>query len=401
MFSFANPFKALAKQSFGQYTDKHGKGVALQAKRRIGPGELIHAEEPLLEWPAILTDVLSKDFLLSSNRERNLQNGAKTLASLLATKKISKEVIKELKLLHGEPPIDDYRENSPSDSDSTSSLRSNEERNERVQELLPKLSRNAFTHVELKEGVEYGVTRVFKELSRANHSCRPNAVVEWDPVLLKGTLYALSEIQTAQDIEVDYLGNTKDTLQAGAERRKILLEQYGFVCTCPACGPAKGRIEEDDNRRIQAGHLLKKIQFDPIAEIRSLKQLTVTFDEDIEKQQTRLTEYIGLLVKLMLFDGKLKDAYETRAKYRVLSWKVSTVKEENPTVKRLKGCAQRPPCDYLCLAVEDYANAQRLSHRIHGTKHPESLRITQLHAELSHELDKHNSPWVPEWNVTS
>ncbi|KAK5675584.1 hypothetical protein LTS10_011684 [Elasticomyces elasticus] len=395
MFSFANPFKTLAKQSFGQYTDKHGKGVALQAKRRIGPGELIHAEEPLLEWPATLTDVLSKDFLLSSNRERNLQNGAKTLASLLATKKISKEVIKELKSLHGEPPFDNYRENSPSDSDSTSSLRSNEECNERVQELLPKLSHNAFTHVELREGVEYGVTRVFKESLVQTIRAGPMQS------LIKGTLYALSEIQTAHDIEIDYLGNTKDRLQAGADRRKILLEQYGFVCTCPACGPFKGRMEEDDNRRIQAGHLLKKIQFDPIAEIRSLKQLTVAFDEDIEKQQKRLTEYTGLLVKLMLFDGKLKDAYETRAKYRVLSWKVSTAREENPTMKRLKECAQRPPCDYLCLAVEDYANAQRLSHRIHGTKHPESLGITQVHAELSHELDKHNSPWVPELNVTS
>ncbi|KAK3633511.1 hypothetical protein LTR56_015764 [Elasticomyces elasticus] len=319
-----------------EYKSRQGKGQGLQAWRALGPGQLIHSEVPLLVLPGIPTDVRSVDFLTSSLRGKHLQNGEKTLRALIDNNKISDQAIEKLQLLYGEdgPETDN-------ESDSIHAALDDHV----VHELMPKLSHNAFTHTEEVDGVEYGITRVFEVISRANYSCRPNAVVEWDPDLGQGTLYSLVNIAEGDDIEIDYLGNAKDTLQPREGRRKLLRDNYGFDCICPACGPltvSTRKPSDDDSDRISAIDAYDNIDW-RITSTLDIKQMTAADEAERRDQIGHLTTYIGLLEKLELFDGKTKDAYEARAQLHEQDYQIATTRVENPKKTKLKRLSTQDP----------------------------------------------------------
>ncbi|EMD00423.1 hypothetical protein BAUCODRAFT_163951 [Baudoinia panamericana UAMH 10762] len=148
----------------------------------------------------------------------------------------------------------------------------------------------------------------------ANHSCRPNAVVSWNPNTAQGTLHALTVIMASSiDIEIDYLGGEQATLQSGAGRRRLLQRDYGFRCECPACGNPGRRNIEDDNRRMQAGDLFRSIYSHPET-TPALTAVNAAFERTRTTQIEQLSRYITLLPQLKLVDTKLARAYEARAK---------------------------------------------------------------------------------------
>ncbi|KAK4948948.1 hypothetical protein LTR10_012321 [Elasticomyces elasticus] len=258
------------------------------------------------------------------------------LRSLIDNNKISNHAIEKLQLLYGEdgPETDN-------ESDSIHAALDDHV----VHELMPKLSHNAFTHTEEVDGVEYGITRVFEVISRANHSCRPNAVVEWDPDLGQGTLHSLVNIAEGDDIEIDYLGNAKDTLQPREGRRKLLRDNHGFECICPACGPltvSTRKPSDDDSDRISAIDAYDNIDW-RITSTLDLKQMTTANEAERRDQTDHLTTYIGLLEKLELFDGKTKDAYEARAKLHEQDYQIATTRVENPKKTKLKRLSTQDP----------------------------------------------------------
>ncbi|OCH89528.1 SET domain-containing protein, partial [Obba rivulosa] len=72
---------------------------------------------------------------------------------------------------------------------------------------------------------------VFKEISRVNHSCRPNAVYSWHLTSFTGQLRALRPIKSGEQVFVTYLGFD----QPRANRQQEVLEKYKFKCRCGAC----------------------------------------------------------------------------------------------------------------------------------------------------------------------
>ncbi|KAI0785808.1 hypothetical protein C8Q75DRAFT_310725 [Abortiporus biennis] len=76
---------------------------------------------------------------------------------------------------------------------------------------------------------KYGV--VGKDISRANHSCCPNASHSFHKPSLSMELRALRKIAKGEEITVLYLNADWQTT---AERQKSL-SPYGFKCTCPLC----------------------------------------------------------------------------------------------------------------------------------------------------------------------
>ncbi|KAG8421595.1 hypothetical protein J3458_003461 [Metarhizium acridum] len=93
-------------------------------------------------------------------------------------------------------------------------------------ELLCKIQTNAFHRWD----VDLGQVGVFLEptLAMANHSCVPNAVVQF--VGRKAILRAERPIQAGDEIEISY---TDYTMPLSARREA--LEQYSFQCTCARC----------------------------------------------------------------------------------------------------------------------------------------------------------------------
>ncbi|OAQ72855.2 MYND finger family protein [Pochonia chlamydosporia 170] len=96
----------------------------------------------------------------------------------------------------------------------------------RAVELLCKIQTNAFHRWD----VDLGQVGVFLEttLAMANHSCIPNAVVQF--VGRKAILRAETAIQTGDEIEISYT----DCTMPLSTRREALL-QYSFECTCDRC----------------------------------------------------------------------------------------------------------------------------------------------------------------------
>ncbi|KAL1726158.1 hypothetical protein EV714DRAFT_219899 [Schizophyllum commune] len=72
---------------------------------------------------------------------------------------------------------------------------------------------------------------VFDQLSRMNHSCRPNALYHWDSDTFSGSLRAVRDIAPGEEITVSYCGE----VDRPYSQRRALLAPYGFECDCRAC----------------------------------------------------------------------------------------------------------------------------------------------------------------------
>ena len=94
---------------------------------------------------------------------------------------------------------------------------------------------NAMELEELVDGQTYTSLLLFNNISRANHSCQPNAVYTWNETRQVGTLYALKTIRSRTEITIEYAANTKDCLHTGTARRKDISKAWNFDCKCGAC----------------------------------------------------------------------------------------------------------------------------------------------------------------------
>ncbi|THU78220.1 hypothetical protein K435DRAFT_786345 [Dendrothele bispora CBS 962.96] len=71
----------------------------------------------------------------------------------------------------------------------------------------------------------------FKDISRINHSCRPNACRDWDSPTFSFHLRASKPIKKGQEITLSYISDAVDP----TSERQRQLASYGFTCTCEAC----------------------------------------------------------------------------------------------------------------------------------------------------------------------
>ncbi|KZO96844.1 SET domain-containing protein [Calocera viscosa TUFC12733] len=91
---------------------------------------------------------------------------------------------------------------------------------------------------------------VYEIMSRANHSCVPNAAYQWNFASFTGALISLLPIKKGDEITISYSGRM---LRPAAERKAELLQKYSFHCTCPACTMSPERQRKSDDRRVAIG----------------------------------------------------------------------------------------------------------------------------------------------------
>ncbi|CAL1698976.1 unnamed protein product [Somion occarium] len=86
---------------------------------------------------------------------------------------------------------------------------------------------------------------VCKEISRANHSCSPNALFSWDIASFSESLHAIWPIAKGEQIYVCY----GDQYAPRDTRREFLLRRYKFHCKCYSCGLPDADSRRSDTRR--------------------------------------------------------------------------------------------------------------------------------------------------------
>lgn len=150
---------------------------------------------------------------------------------------------------------------------------------------------------------------LFNDISRVNHSCRPNAFWAWNEERSEGTLFAIDNIPNNAEILIEYTADTKPSFKNGQGRRDLLNRSYNFRCDCGACnaaGQINRRNQADDQARLQAQQLLSEIQDEQPRQGESVARAV------LRRLQSTNT-YITLLGTLQIRDTKLAHAHSRLA----------------------------------------------------------------------------------------
>lgn len=170
--------------------------------------------------------------------------------------------------------------------------------------LTDLVATNAFGDDDEIEGQTWTVLRIYDEISRVNHSCLPNAAVDYDMDRGLGVLRALTPIPNGTEIFINYLYHEGNCLVDRSRRVRTLRDAYGFDCNCAICGLDGHARADNDNERIEALKEYKKLHkpYEP----------RVRWQSESSQRTTKLTaaqNYVNLLNGLGMVDGKLGWAY--------------------------------------------------------------------------------------------
>ena len=202
-----------------------GKGKGLIARKEITPGTLILSDAPLLK-----TDVIT-----------SMETVEKDLARAL--KALPKDHQRAFLSLHNNYP-----------------------------------GKNPLSNIIRSNGYPLGpaseVGGVFPNLSRINHSCKPNAKHSYNPVLEKYVVHTIRPVAAGQEITVSYLAGGDSQ-----QRQERLREAFGFTCTCEICSLPPAERRASDNRLIRAESLndtignAESVRYSPAKILKNCKKL--------------------------------------------------------------------------------------------------------------------------------
>ena len=230
-----------------------------------------------------------------------------------------------------------------------------------TEEGLPSIvALNAFQNDEDLDGQTHCVLRLYKDISRVNHSCRPNAIVEWDADLGKGTLRALEDIAAGQEISIDYMAKPGQCLRGRNARRADLQRHYKFQCDC--------HVRRDNNNPASENH---KLRVQALKLHRDIESTAMRQTETPEQRRTRkislIKDYISPLYKLGLKDGKLAWAKLKLSEYHRQGYEFA---EAGPNHDHCDRCRDEQSSRWhLDAASEALDDAMRVHMRCCGKKH--------------------------------
>ncbi|KAK4899732.1 hypothetical protein LTR27_002998 [Elasticomyces elasticus] len=314
--------------------DIAGKGQGMLATAAIARGELIIAEHTLLD-SQIGPDVLynPKTFFDAAGTH----NGLTVLSAKYNMLTPEQQAV--VLSLHNQ-----YQEQPPH------------------QNLLGIFSTNAFQRSVQFDGVEHTILYICSTICRVNHSCRPNAVVNPNPLLGQVTLYATEAIPAGTEITVDYIANINDFLTPCRPRREDLRRHYGFECKCEVCRLPAKRVTPISKLRSDTAKLFSSIK-EPL-QLRGLVNLSAHARHKPEVI-SNIRSYIENLTTLGARDGKLKDAYMTRSEFHETYAAHANI---NSIGRRCTTCRfPIHPAVHLDLAIEAVREAIKIGTRCWGS----------------------------------
>ncbi|THG94315.1 hypothetical protein EW026_g7128 [Hermanssonia centrifuga] len=190
--------------------DVQGKGKGILAARPIRRGEFLFSEPPLFTLPPSPTNSTILGSLAKCTREEQRQYFA--LANSYKTRLLPALAIFETNFL---------------------------------------LLGNGNLQVERKQDT----AGIFLLASRFNSSCTPNVSKSWDELRNVMVFRTLRDIEEGEQLCFNYCG----VLATKAERRRELLDEFGFECTCSACQLEGEEALESDKRRSAIARLFEEV----------------------------------------------------------------------------------------------------------------------------------------------
>lgn len=329
-------------------TDRDNK--TLVATADITPGEEILSEEPLAELQCGLSDIQD---------EKRFYNAAAN------AKYTGVHALKKMFAAMSQP-----------DRDRLEALYNKDEG------LHGLISTNVFGHDDEDEhsGQLYRVLRVYHDISRANHSCRPNAVLAWDPQSRRGHLRALRRIAQGEEITINYLLSEKHSLAVQETRRAHLSRHWGFDCNCEVCSLAEDELVNDDQLRTEAKRLFVDLEARATrdrAEAENPRNVRYTTARNAQRTKlANANRYVELLEQLHVRDGRLAWAYEYVADTQEETYELVCDAED---VDHCNDCAAPHTASrHLELAHQAWHRADRIDLLIFGPNHPRVEKNRQV-----------------------
>jgi hypothetical protein len=159
---------------------------------------------------------------------------------------------------------------------------------------------NAFADVVpmVHEDLMYTYLRVYKDISRINHSCVPNAVVSYNEKSSTGQVRALKAIQPQEEILIEYLPSAAQAFQTRDVRVKAFQTDWKFTCLCAACAN-----NDQDELRTRLQLNLNKVT----AQLANRRENATAFHI---RMVELLEEYRDGCLTLNITDSKLAQGYE-------------------------------------------------------------------------------------------
>ena len=243
---------------------------------------------------------------------------------------------------------------------------------------------NAMQLEQLVDGQTYTSLLLFNDISRANHSCQPNAIYTWNETRQLGTLYALRTIRSRTEITIEYAANTKDCLRTGTARRKDISKAWNFDCKCGACvkqGEGNDTRNKDDDRlRSKAARLLEQIESDDIPEDESVAATAL-------RKLGLCNEYLEALDNLGIKDMKLANAWRKIAVWHEEAFDTATPRTHLPDCAVCDGGRDRT--EHLGAALSALNEEHGVHLRCWGTVHPDLAQDDARRQALQVKLNRH------------
>ena len=237
---------------------------------------------------------------------------------------------------------------------------------------------------ELENGQTYTSLLLFNDISRANHSCQPNAVFTWNTTRQVGTLYALRTICLGAEIKIEYLANAEECLRTGVSRRKDISKAWAFDCRCSACyQPGNGderRNKGDDKLRSNAARLLNQIESDDIPAGESVAATAL-------RKLDLCRDFLKAVQDLGIKDIKLANAWQKLAKWHEEAFDTASPRTHLADCDTCDGGPDRRK--HLSKALD----ALNEEHRTHilcwGTVHPDLAEDDAKRQTLQVKLNRY------------
>ncbi|KAF2815934.1 uncharacterized protein BDZ99DRAFT_565837 [Mytilinidion resinicola] len=146
---------------------------------------------------------------------------------------------------------------------------------------------------------------LFKDLSRINNACQPNAVFGWDYQTGKATVYATQVIRHDDEVLIEY--DRENTIRNTAARRVAFQRNLRWACVCALYVAAN--TTESDNRRNRLAELHEHVH--AAIHVPNTWQAL----EDLVQRQyvTKVIEYHALLKAEGIMVSRLVEALQKAA----------------------------------------------------------------------------------------
>jgi len=136
---------------------------------------------------------------------------------------------------------------------------------------------------------------LYHHISLLNHSCIPNAVWSWSKgEYRRKVVRTMRVVGKGEELLVNYLDMEAFNLGAREDRRAALLDKFGFICRCSECGLEGRELETNEERRREV-----------VTNLAAVKAFMETFDEKSTVAALRLgtstvqvVKELGLVLEL-------------------------------------------------------------------------------------------------------